>query len=218
MDKSVVILGNGGHARVTASLVHALGLTLLGVTAPSTLEEQENKALPIIGDDGVVFEFEPDSLGLINGLGTPENNTRARILLYHRFLEANYHFPTLVHPQAAVDHTAKIGLATQIHLRAIVQPFVNIEDNVIINTAAIIEHDVHIQSHCHIAPNATVLGGVKIGEGVLVGASATILPGCKIGDYAIIGAGAVVTKNVLPHTTVMGIPAKVCSLNPDCKV
>lgn len=215
MNKPVIVLGNGGHAKVVCSLVRAVGLTLHGVTAPSVCTSQTKsprmdnsfKDLPILGDDEVIFNFKPFAINLINGLGT-HPDTKARIKLYRRFVEANYDFPTLIHPSALVDSAAKIGQACQIHLRAIIQPDVVIEENVIINTAAIIEHDVYIRSHCHIAPNATLLGGVKIGEGVLVGGSATILPGCEIGDFAIIGAGAVVTKDVLANTIVVGTPAR----------
>lgn len=48
---------------------------------------------------------------------------------------------------------------------------------------------------------------VVIGNGVWVGAGAKILPGCTIGDGAIIAAGAVVTKDVAPGATVVGVPA-----------
>jgi acetyltransferase-like isoleucine patch superfamily enzyme len=44
---------------------------------------------------------------------------------------------------------------------------------------------------------------------VYIGAGATILPGVRIGKAAIVGAGAVVTRDVDPATTVVGIPAKV---------
>jgi len=51
--------------------------------------------------------------------------------------------------------------------------------------------------------------GVDIGDDVYIGAGATILPGVRIGKAAIVGAGAVVTRDVDPATTVVGIPAKV---------
>ena len=49
---------------------------------------------------------------------------------------------------------------------------------------------------------------VIIGNNVWIGMGAKILPGVTIGDNAIIAAGAVVTKPVLPGTTVAGVPAK----------
>lgn len=47
-----------------------------------------------------------------------------------------------------------------------------------------------------------------IGKGVFIGVGAIILPGVVIGDRAKIGAGAVVTKNVDPGDTVVGVPAR----------
>ena len=46
-----------------------------------------------------------------------------------------------------------------------------------------------------------------------IGAGAVILPGVTVGAYAMVGAGAVVTKNVSPDATVMGVPA-VLRLSP----
>lgn len=45
--------------------------------------------------------------------------------------------------------------------------------------------------------------------GASIGANCTILCGLSIGKYAMIGAGSVVTKNVAPHTVVIGNPARV---------
>ena len=49
---------------------------------------------------------------------------------------------------------------------------------------------------------------VRIGDDVHIGANASILPGVTIGNNAVIGAGAVVTKDVAPGDTVIGVPAK----------
>lgn len=49
---------------------------------------------------------------------------------------------------------------------------------------------------------------VKLKEGCWIGAKAIILPGVTVGEYSIVGAGAVVTKDVAPHTIVVGNPAK----------
>ncbi|MGO9138317.1 MAG: DapH/DapD/GlmU-related protein [Syntrophales bacterium] len=46
-------------------------------------------------------------------------------------------------------------------------------------------------------------------ENAYIGAGAIVLPGVEIGHFAIVGAGAIVTKNVLPFTTVTGNPAIV---------
>src|SRR5579883_3171871 len=48
-----------------------------------------------------------------------------------------------------------------------------------------------------------------IGNNVMVGVGAKILGAVTIGDYARIGAGAVVLRDVPPHATAVGVPAKV---------
>ena len=49
----------------------------------------------------------------------------------------------------------------------------------------------------------------KVRRGVLIGAGAKILGNIEIGIGAKVGAGSVVLRDVPPHTTVAGIPARV---------
>lgn len=49
----------------------------------------------------------------------------------------------------------------------------------------------------------------SVKQGASIGSNATILCGVTIGENAIVGAGSVVTKDVLPNTTVAGNPARV---------
>lgn len=49
---------------------------------------------------------------------------------------------------------------------------------------------------------------VIIGHDVWIGYGAVIMPGVTVGHGAIIGANAVITKNVIPYTIVVGVPAK----------
>ena len=50
---------------------------------------------------------------------------------------------------------------------------------------------------------------VTIEDDVWIGANAVILPGVTIGNHCVVAAGAVVTKDVPPHSLVVGVPAKV---------
>lgn len=54
----------------------------------------------------------------------------------------------------------------------------------------------------------TLVAGVKVGNGVDIGAGAKIIRPVTIGDRARIGANAVVTRDVRPGATVVGIPAR----------
>ena len=61
----------------------------------------------------------------------------------------------------------------------------------------------------NINPGATVCGWVTIGDDAFIGAGATVKDRIQIGAGAIVGAGAVVIRDVPPHTTVAGVPARV---------
>lgn len=49
----------------------------------------------------------------------------------------------------------------------------------------------------------------NLGKKVVVGSNACILGNITIGDYARIGSGSVVTKDVPPHATVVGVPGRI---------
>ncbi|HTA77753.1 MAG TPA: DapH/DapD/GlmU-related protein, partial [bacterium] len=49
----------------------------------------------------------------------------------------------------------------------------------------------------------------KVGDKVFLGSNSTLVAPVTIGKGAVVGAGAVVTKNVAPAVTVIGVPAQV---------
>ncbi|GAC1315202.1 MAG: DapH/DapD/GlmU-related protein [Chloroflexota bacterium] len=51
--------------------------------------------------------------------------------------------------------------------------------------------------------------GIVIEDGSWIGAGAVILDGVRIGQGAVVGANAVVSRDVPPHTLVVGSPARV---------
>jgi acetyltransferase-like isoleucine patch superfamily enzyme len=80
-----------------------------------------------------------------------------------------------------------------------------------------------IQKNVSISPYVTILTSdhdpqdtnfkyrtrpVVIEDYAWLGTRCILLPGVTIGKGAVVAAGAVVTKNVLPHTIVGGVPAK----------
>jgi acetyltransferase-like isoleucine patch superfamily enzyme len=49
----------------------------------------------------------------------------------------------------------------------------------------------------------------RVRRGAVIGANATILCGVTIGEGALVGAGTTVTRDVPPHTLVLGNPGRV---------
>lgn len=84
-------------------------------------------------------------------------------------------------------------------------------------TGLVIGETAVVEDGCSILQSVT-LGGTgkeagdrhpKIRAGVLIGAGAKILGNIEVGEGAWIGANSVVLAPVPPHTTVVGVPARV---------
>lgn len=54
-----------------------------------------------------------------------------------------------------------------------------------------------------------VIHSAHIERGVLVGIGAIVLNGVRVGTGSILGAGTVVTKDIPPHSLVLGVPGQV---------
>lgn len=107
----------------------------------------------------------------------------------------------------------------QIGEGAILCPFVTITSNIKIgkhfhaNLYSYVEHDCVIGDYVTFAPGAKCNGNIVIEDYAYIGSGAVIKQGqpgqpLVIGRGATIGMGAVVTKSVLPNTTVVGNPAR----------
>lgn len=79
----------------------------------------------------------------------------------------------------------------------------------------ITDHDHSFKKSQKVKEQELVGAPVIIGDDVWIGASVIILKGVKIGKGAVIGAGSVVTKEVLPFTKVVGIPAHQIGIRID---
>ncbi len=111
-----------------------------------------------------------------------------------------------------IQKGASIGKNCKISSHTFICEGVQIEDNVFIG------HNVTFINDRF--PKATNADGSMQNEtdwhleqtivkkGASIGSSVTIMCGVIIGESATVGAGSVVTKNVAPHTIVVGNPAK----------
>ncbi|WP_284698421.1 acyltransferase [Terrimonas ginsenosidimutans] len=111
-----------------------------------------------------------------------------------------------------IQKEVTIGRNCKISSHTFICSGVELEDGVFIGHGVMFTNDLY--------PKATRADGslqteddwqlirTLVKKGASVGSNATILCGITIGENAIVGAGAVVTKDVLPGTTVAGNPAK----------
>jgi serine O-acetyltransferase len=82
---------------------------------------------------------------------------------------------------------------------------------IVIGETSVIEDNVSILQQVTLGGTGNEQGDrhPKIKSGVLISAGAKVLGNIVVGEGAKVGAGSVVLNNVDPHTTVVGVPARL---------
>ncbi|HSY13941.1 MAG TPA: acetyltransferase, partial [Verrucomicrobiae bacterium] len=111
------------------------------------------------------------------------------------------------HPTAHVGSSVHLERGVIVCVGAVATVDIVIGEFSQLNYGCTVGHEARVGPACLINPGANISGGVELGRSVLVGTGSQVLQYVKVGDEARIGAGAVVTKDVAPATTVVGVPA-----------
>ena len=109
----------------------------------------------------------------------------------------------VIHSHVWIGKKVKIGDNCKIQAFVFIPDLVTIGNNVFIGPHVVFTNDKHPPSK-----NRDEWGSTLVEDNVSIGANATIGPGLTLGEGCVIGMGAVVTKDVPPHITVVGNPAK----------
>ena len=142
----------------------------------------------------------------------------------------------------------KIGNYFQTGHYAVIRSRVEMGDYCTVFNGAVIEgmvklgSGVRLMTHCYVSsrtvignrvvcgPNVVFLNekrpgraeeetkGAYVEDDVMIGGGSLILPGVRIGEGSFIAAGSVVTKDVPPHSMVMGFPARFSPLPAELDV
>lgn len=129
-----------------------------------------------------------------------------------------WHFSHVM-PGAKIGAGSKLGQNVFIDQNVTVGKRVKIQNNVSVYRCVTIADDVFV------GPSVVFTNVLKprsefpkkieeyhktfVGKGATLGANCTIVCGAKIGEYAFIGAGSVVTRDVMPHALMTGVPARL---------
>lgn len=202
MDKEkIILIGAGGHCKSVVDSIDTEKYEIVGFLDENRTGMHLNK--PIFGSKiEDIKNFRNFKYFVSIG------GIMARKMWYKRLQEYGLETINIIDKTAIVSPTAKIGKGNFIGKYAILNAEVVIGDDNIINSKALVEHECKIGNHCHISTNSSVNGDVVIGDCVFFGSSAVCNGQLKIGEKSIIGSGSVVIKNVVPNTTVVGVPAR----------
>ena len=205
--EDIVVVGAGGHAKVAAEAVIAGGKYRIAGFIDPEKKGDVLPGIPVIGGDDMLYELYACAGGIKNAvLAVGDNALRQKIA--EKIGEIGFQFPPIIHPNAFISPSAKIGMGAVVMQGAIIGSFAHIGDFAIINTGSIVEHDNIIGGFSHIAPGCSLAGSVKIGDRAFIGIGSSIIPGISIGNDAIVGAGSSVIRNISASAVVGGVPAK----------
>lgn len=130
----------------------------------------------------------------------------ANTIVMHGSILHVYNFRNIPHASIKVGRDSLIGEYTVIRGQGGVQ----IGDRVYTSpfTQIIAVNHVFEDSSQSFVDQGITAEGIVIEDDVWLGSGAIVTDGVRIGKGAVIAAGAVITKDVLPHTVVAGVPAK----------
>jgi UDP-2-acetamido-3-amino-2,3-dideoxy-glucuronate N-acetyltransferase len=111
-----------------------------------------------------------------------------------------------------IQKGAVVGQRCKISSHSFICEGVTIEDDVFVGHGVMFINDPRPRATIHGRPQTEddwTIVRTHVRRGASIGSGATIMCGLTIGEDAMIGAGAVVTKDVAPGATVVGVPARM---------
>jgi sugar O-acyltransferase (sialic acid O-acetyltransferase NeuD family) len=160
--------------------------------------------LPVVPFEDLPSSYAPAEHSFFAAIVyTDMNSLRRR--LYSEAKRLGYAPASFVSPRAFVWRNCKLGEHCFIFEDNVIQPFVEIGDDVVLWSGNHIGHHSRIGSHCFLASHVVVSGFVGIGESCFLGVNSTVVQEVRIGDRCLVGAGALVLGDVPPDQKVVGV-------------
>ncbi|MBP1762995.1 MAG: epsM 1 [Firmicutes bacterium] len=169
------------------------GKTFLGYTVLGTRDR-----IPELNREGVYF---------VNNVHGPRNKQAVAEMLLNR----GCRIAGLIHPGIDMNYVTT-GIGCVIPDGCVIGSNVAIGNFVTLRLRVLLSHDVTVEDYVFVGPGATIGGETVLRQGAFIGAGATVMLRREVGAGAVVGAGSVVTRNVMPHVTVAGVPAREMSL------
>ncbi len=108
---------------------------------------------------------------------------------------------------SVIGRMASVELNTSIGSHCVVQTLAYITADTVIEDDVFIGPCVSMSNDKYMGLSSDPMRGPTIRSGARIGNNASLLPNVQVGTGSIVGAGSVVTKDVPPGKTVIGVPA-----------
>jgi sugar O-acyltransferase (sialic acid O-acetyltransferase NeuD family) len=208
-SRRAVIFGVGDFARIAAVYLRDdSDYEVVAFTANREyIEEPTLNGIPVVPFEELAESHPPEQVEMLVAVGFSRVN-QARSEVFEECRAQGYRFLTYVHSSVQRWEETKFGANCFVFEENVVQPYVEIGDDVVLWSGNHIGHDTKIGDHTFIASHAVVSGNVTIGDHCFVGVNATFRDGITIGPRCVIGAGAIVMRDVEEGDVLVPRPTK----------
>lgn len=188
MNKTLLVLGAGGHGKAVAEAA-LLGdewntVVFLDGAWPKVTEALGCEVAGKVAD---IASFTGRCQGTVAAVG----NNSVREQWISRIEQAGLKLVSVVHPNAWVSPSAKIGAGTAVMAGAVIGTLAEVGQGVIINANATVDHDVVMEDLSHIGVGVQLAGGVKIGARAWLQAGSSCGYGVVVEEGMTFGPGTV---------------------------
>lgn len=202
----LIIIGDSAFAEIAYEyFTHDSEYEVVAFAVESEFMKRDSLfGIPVVPFETIEQTFAPASHSFFAAnVYTQGNALRAR--LYASAKAKGYRAASYISSHAFIWRNVKLGEHCFIFENNVVQPFVNIGDDVVLWSGNHIGHHSNIGSHCFVSSHVVVSGFVNIGESCFLGVNASIANNMNVGSRCVLGAGSLVIGDVPDDQTVVGI-------------
>lgn len=196
--RDLVIFGTTGLAELLHFfLTHDSEYSVKAFTVDREfLDESNYLGLPVVPFDEVTKHFPPSSFDMAIAIGPTQING-VRKEKFFAAKDMGYKMASYVSSRSSIWNT-EVGENSFVFENSVIQPFVEIGNNVIMWSTNHVGYHSVIHDHVFISAHVVIGGGVEIGEQCFLGLNSTIRDHVKVGKRCLVGAGSLVLTDSPP--------------------
>lgn len=142
--------------------------------------------------------FSPKDVEIFIAIGYRKTN-RVRQSRFEEIKALGYNCASYISSKAIL-FSDKIGENCFILENNVIQPFVEIGDNVMLWSGNHIGHHSILENNVFIASHAVISGKCKVGKNTFLGVNCCLHDGVNVGEFSVVGAGSVVGASCEDHS------------------